>query len=227
MPYKYLNGQWTFIATSDDDLLGAKRPEDINSKYESEIEKPPTENDNRETTNTKEHSDKQYKDEEINILEGKADIVPNPKIHAKGTVRLEGVGTQLTGLYFVETVRHSFSVSSGYEQSLTLTREGFGDSIKDGVVTKPTTEGVDTNGRPAPVEEGDDYILINKWGTVTPRIGLNVRTSPNVTSDNSNKIGAMECGTRVFCIGKKGAWYDHQWNGNHAWSHGNYIRLDD
>lgn len=225
MPYKFMDGKWTYVATSDDDLLGAKRPEDLKHEYKSEHQSKPKDNDNRETTTTKEKSDREYKDIEINILEGKADIIPNPKVHAKGTVRLEGVGTQLTGLYYVESSKHSFNLR-GYDHTLTLTREGFGDSIKDGVVSKPGVTHVDSNGRPKP-QSDDDYILINKWGTVTPRIGLNVRTSPHVTSDNSNKIGAMTCGTRVFCIGKKGAWYDHQWNGNHAWSHGNYIRLDD
>lgn len=220
MPYKYENGKWTYIAESNSTT---SRPSSNTGSTTQQTT--PSDNDNRETTETKTSSDKEYIEVEENILEGSCKINPNPKIHAKGTVKITGVGTQLTGLYYVEKVTHSFS-SSGYEQELTVTREGFGDSIKKGNVTKPTVSDVASNGRPQPVTptEEPQYVLINKWGTVTPAIGLNVRTSPQIASNN--KIGAMTCGTRVFCIGKKGDWYDHKWGGQTAWSHGDYIRLD-
>lgn len=229
MPYKYENGKWTYIAESSS---STSRPSSStstgssgSSSSSSSQQTPPSNNDNRETTETKTASDKEYIEVEENILEGNCRISPNPKVHAKGTVKLTGIGTQLTGLYYVEKSTHSFS-STGYEHELTVTREGFGDSIKKGTVTKPTISDVASNGRPQPVQPKEDpeYILINKWGTVTPAIGLNVRTSPQVASNN--KIGAMTCGTRVFCIGKKGDWYDHKWGGQTAWSHGDYIRLD-
>jgi hypothetical protein len=233
MPYKYENGKWTYVAESSS---STSRPSTTtntgssNSSNNSNIpttitQTPPSENDNRETTETKTLSDTEYIEVEENILEGNCKITPNPKIHAKGTVKITGVGTQLTGLYYVEKSTHSFS-SSGYEQELTVTREGFGDSIKKGNVSKPTVSNVASNGRPEPVQPTEEpkYILINRWGTVTPDIGLNVRTSPQIASNN--KIGAMTCGTRVFCIGKKGDWYDHKWGGQTAWSHGDYIRLD-
>ena len=231
MPYKYENGKWTYIAESSNSSNSStnsnnSRPSNNNNTGGTVTQQtPPSNNDNRETTETKTTSDKEYIEVEENILEGNCKITPNPKIHAKGTVKITGVGKQLTGLYYVEKSTHSFS-SSGYEQELTVTREGFGDSIKKGNVTKPTVSNVASNGRPEPIspKEDPEYILINRWGTVTPAIGLNVRTSPQIASNN--KIGAMTCGTRVFCIGKKGDWYDHKWGGQTAWSHGDYIRLD-
>ena len=77
-------------------------------------------------------SSKEYNELEYNILEGEATIVPNPSLKAKSTVRLQGLGNQLTGNYYVESVKHTFSANVGYEQSMTLSREGFGDSIKKG-----------------------------------------------------------------------------------------------
>lgn len=230
MPYKYENGKWTYVAgntSSNNNSNNNSRPSTNTggTNNNNKPQQPPKDNDNRETTETKNNSDKEYIDIEENILEGTCKINPNPKIHAKATVKITGVGKQLNGLYYVEKVTHSFS-SSGYSQDLTVTREGFGDSIKPGNVTKPTIQDVASNGRPqpAPPKEEPEYILINKWGTVTPAIGLNVRTSPQIAPNN--KIGAMTKGTRVFCIGKKGDWYDHKWGGQTAWSHSDYIKLD-
>lgn len=231
MPYKYVNGTWTYVAgsTSSTSSTSNSRPQQTTNtedKKEAQKEAPPKDNDNRETTTTKEKSDENYKDDELNILEGNVKLPPNPKIHAKATIQLTGIGTQLTGLYFVEKSKHTFS-SSGYTHEITVSREGFGDSIKRGNVTKPSVTSVATSGRPEPVtpKQDPEYIPVNKWGVVTPAIGLNVRTSPEVAS--GNKIGAMTCGTRVYCLGKQGAWYDHKWNGQHAWSHGDYIRLEE
>lgn len=227
MPYKYENGKWTYVAGGNTSSNNSRPSTNTGGSGGGTTpqQTPPKDNDNRETTETKNNSDKEYIEIEENILEGSCRINPNPKIHAKATVKIAGVGKQLNGLYYVEQVKHSFS-SSGYTQELTVTREGFGDSIKPGNVTKPTIQNVASNGRPqpAPPKEEPEYILINKWGTVTPAIGLNVRTSPQVASNN--KIGAMTKGTRVFCIGKKGDWYDHKWGGQTAWSHGDYIKLD-
>lgn len=77
-------------------------------------------------------SSKDYNELEYNILEGEAVIEPTPSLKAKSTVRLQGLGNQLTGNYYVESVKHSFSANAGYEQTMTLSREGFGDSIKKG-----------------------------------------------------------------------------------------------
>lgn len=226
MPYKYENGNWTYVA--ENPSANNSRPSESGSNSYSPpvVEESPTvDDDNRETTETKTESDKEYIDVERNILEGDCKVEPNPKIRSKATVKITGVGSQLTGLYYVEKVTNVFD-TSGYSQTLTVTREGFGDSIKPGNVSKPTISDVATQGRPEPIQPNEEpqYIVINKWGTVTPSIGLNVRTSPQVASDN--KIGAMTCGTRVFCMGKKGDWYDHKWGGQHAWSHGDYIELD-
>lgn len=72
-----------------------------------------------------------YNELEYNILEGDAEVMPDPTVKAKTTVKLKGLGSQLTGNYYVESVKHSIS-SQGYSQTLTLSREGFGDSIKKG-----------------------------------------------------------------------------------------------
>ena len=63
---------------------------------------------------------------------------PKPKIKAKKGVTLQGIGSKLSGLYFVNQVKHTFK-ASGYTQSLDLTREWKGESMKNGTAKKPTT----------------------------------------------------------------------------------------
>ena len=118
MPYKYENGKWTYIAessNSSNSSTNSRPSSNTNTGGTTTQQTPPSNNDNRETTETKTTSDKEYIEVEENILEGNCRISPNPKIHAKGTVKITGVGKQLTGLYYVEKSTHSFS-SSGYKE---------------------------------------------------------------------------------------------------------------
>lgn len=62
---------------------------------------------------------------------------PRPKIKAKQGVTLKGLGSKLSGLYFVNQVKHTFK-PSGYTQSLDLTREWKGESMKNGTTKTPT-----------------------------------------------------------------------------------------
>ena len=56
---------------------------------------------------------------------------PNPNIKAKSGVTLKGLGKKLSGLYFVESVEHSFS-DDGYTQKITISRNWKGESMKNG-----------------------------------------------------------------------------------------------
>lgn len=78
-----------------------------------------------------------YVQSESNILSGQLEMrEAKPKLKAKKTIALEGVGGTLSGLYYVESVKNVFS-NSGYEQSLTVTRKGFGSTSKKGNVQTP------------------------------------------------------------------------------------------
>lgn len=75
-------------------------------------------------------NDSKYSDE--TSLEG--DVVlrePKPKIKAKKGVTLQGLGSKISGLYYVERVKHTFT-PSGYKQTLTVTRSWKGESMKNG-----------------------------------------------------------------------------------------------
>lgn len=76
---------------------------------------------------------KKTRDIEYCTLEGECTIIPTKstiKIRRGDTVNLVGVGSYLSGKYFVSKVTRTIDASSGYSQSLTLIKTGFGDSLK-------------------------------------------------------------------------------------------------
>ena len=53
-----------------------------------------------------------------------------PNIKAKQTIRLEGFGKIISGLFLVEKVTNRFSASDGYTQTISVRRTGFGTRLK-------------------------------------------------------------------------------------------------
>lgn len=72
---------------------------------------------------------------------------PKPKIKAKKGVTLQGLGSKLSGVYFVSKVKHNFK-PSGYTQSLDLSREWKGESMKNGTTKTPTPKPTTTTAKP-------------------------------------------------------------------------------
>lgn len=132
MPYKYENGKWTWIPESSNPNNSNSSP-NKRPPTTSNIKDPGTLTDTTDgsTTNTGNDSTKDYVEHEYNMIEGEANLKPDPRLRAKKTIKVQGVGKQLSGLYYVEQVVHSFS-TSGYTQTATLVREGFGDKLKKG-----------------------------------------------------------------------------------------------
>lgn len=251
MAYKYQgNGKWeqVYNPSKDKNSSSSSRPSTV-SKGEVESYTPPPINSstNKATTTSSDSAEKEYKEIETNILRGNASVVPNPKYKAKQTVLMQYLGKNLTGLYFVESVVHTFD-SGGYSQTLDLSRTGFGDSIKKGGTTKPVGQVAPTEGSlidssatrpssatPKPAtpttttkpNNSNSETPVNKWGTVTPKIGLNIRNDP---STKNPRLTAMPYGSRVFCVSKKNGWYRVEWKTKSktykGWSEGSYIKLD-
>ena len=134
MSRKYVGGKWEVIsdnASSGDRKAVPKEasPSD-SSPSPPKPSKPTTPKDERgDSSSITKEANKEYKEGE-NILEGNVVVrVANPKLKAKQTITLSGLGETLSGLYYVETVNHEIS-SSGYTQSLSVSKNGFGDSLQ-------------------------------------------------------------------------------------------------
>lgn len=88
------------------------------------------------TTKTKVKAKKEFKEGD-SVLEGDISMrIARPNIQAKQTIMLEGFGEAISGIFFIETVKHTFN-TSGYTQSLTVTRNGFGEGMQKGQVKVP------------------------------------------------------------------------------------------
>ncbi len=212
MPYKYENGKWTYVPESatGGSSSGGSRPSSGGSSRppaHSPIPPPPTipkYDDNRETTETKKHSDKEFVDEEIDTLEGDITVeTPLPKLKAKGTVKLTGLGKALTGLYYVEKVTNTFD-TNGYTQSVGVSKTGFGDSLKPGNVNKPGVDHVDSNAnRPKPIESGTK----KKISPPQRRTVTSTQQVRNAPSSSAKRVGEVYPGGWLECYEQENGWY--------------------
>ena len=240
MSYVYNgNGQWEY-RPSPTPTTGSSNSSSNSSSSGSGNSSPTiTNNSNKETTESSNTATSEFIDIEQNVLVGDLVVVPDPSYRAKHTVLLQYLGKNLTGLYFVDQVVHSFG-SDGYTQSMSVSRNGFGDTIKSGNAGKPVenvapTQGGLMNGtgdssRPAESSPPKvdppkpDKETINRWGTVIAPSGLNVRSGPSISY--TKVTSAMPYKTRVFCKFKKDGWYEMEAGSKKGWSSGEWIRLD-
>lgn len=113
-------GQWVDVYGDEED----ERLEEYSS--ESEVEEPDDLPLNKE-------AEKEFKARERDLLIGELEIVPDLALRSAKTIRLEGFGRILSGLYFVESVTTEFNLSSGMDyQKISVSRDGFGEYMKKG-----------------------------------------------------------------------------------------------
>lgn len=200
MPWQYNGSGWEEVY---DNPSENKRPQKPNNSASQTP--PPTLDDvtNNESTESTNNSSKDFIEVEQNILVGDATVFPRPSRRAKSTVLLQYLGKNLTGLYFVDNVTHVFSNSDGYSQTINVSRNGFGDTIKKGSANKkvdnvaPSQGGLmntteDTN-RPKPQEPKVTTTLYTiksgdtLWDIATKYLGSGARY-PEIFNLNRDQI---------------------------------------
>lgn len=207
MPYTYSNGKWTYIPQNE--TGSSNKP--INKVPPATKPLPPPPkipkyDDNRETTETKDKSDKKFVEDEISTLQGDVEVVTaDPTFSAKQTVKLTGLGKALTGLYYVNKVTTEYG-SKGVVQTISVQRTGFGDSIKPGNVSKPSVEKVPSHAnRPKPLENG-----YGKKRKISPPQRRTVKSTQQVRSEpteKSRRVGEVYPGGWLECYEQQNGWY--------------------
>lgn len=89
------------------------------------------------SNDSKTSAEKEYLEIEIRTLEGELSLVPSEttlSIKSGSTITINGIGTFLSGKYFVSDRKLSFD-SSGISLTLTVIKTGFGDSLKGNAPT--------------------------------------------------------------------------------------------
>lgn len=91
----------------------------------------------KKNTNSKVDSktaaEKEFIEVEFNTLQGELSVTSTEKsirIKVGDTIKLEGVGKYLSGLYFVSAIKRTLNKDSGYGHTLSLIKTGFGGSLK-------------------------------------------------------------------------------------------------
>lgn len=84
---------------------------------------------------------KEYIEAEFNTLTGDLVLTSTEKsirIKVNDTIKIEGLGKYLSGLYFVTSIRRTLNKDSGYTHTLSLLKNGFGSSLKKVQVVQET-----------------------------------------------------------------------------------------
>ena len=117
----------TWVATSPTNESG--QTTDSSTKTTSKVAEPSS----TSKVDSKTAADKEYIEAEFNTLTGDLVLTSSEKsirIKVNDTIKLEGVGKYLSGLYFVSSIRRTLNKDSGYTHSLSLIKNGFGSSLK-------------------------------------------------------------------------------------------------
>ena len=92
------------------------------------------------SSDSKKKADKEYIEIEFNTLVGELSITSTEKsirIRVNDTLKIDGLGKYLSGLYFVSSVRRTLDKDNGYTHTFTVIKTGFGNSLKKVQTVEP------------------------------------------------------------------------------------------
>ena len=137
------------------------------------------------STSSKTAAEKEYIDIEFNTLTGDIELIPtktNLKIKVNNTVNLKGVGKYLSGLYFVSEIKHRIDKDGGYSMTMTLFKNGFGDSLKSSAVLD--------SGVTSPANDGRADVVDTTENVVTSKIKVGDKVK--IVGDNATYANAYD-----------------------------------
>lgn len=137
------------------------------------------------STSSKTAAEKEYIDIEFNTLTGDIELIPtknNLKIKVNNTVNLKGVGKYLSGLYFVSEIKHRVDKDGGYSMTMTLFKNGFGDSLKSSAVLD--------SGATSPANDGRADVVDTTENVVTSKIKVGDKVK--IVGDNATYANAYD-----------------------------------
>ena len=135
---------------------------------------------------------------EVNTLEGNVTLrEPDLSIEPQKTIRLEHIGSALTGLYYIEEVSIEVS-ANGVTHSLKLSRNGFTDTIMMNNAVAPTDKSkVNIPGGSAPYEKVPQAKIPEKSHKVYA-----VKKGDNLSSIAKSKYGKESQWTKIYDANK-------------------------
>lgn len=134
--YDPTTGKWTKTYTTTSSKSSGSKSSSSSSK-KSTTSTSSKGKDNLTSSNSNKNSstgavEKKFNDIEINTLNGTLNFIVTEetiKLKAGDTIKLKGIGTHLSGSYYVKDITRQIS-SNGYSHSATLIKTDFGSEIK-------------------------------------------------------------------------------------------------
>lgn len=130
---------------------------------------------------------------EVNTLEGDVTLrEPDLSIEPQKTIRLEHIGSALTGLYYIEEVSIEVS-ANGVTQSLKLSRNGFTDTIMMNNAVAPT----DKSKVKIPGSSAPERVPQARAPEASSKV-YSVKKGDNLSSISKNKYGKESQWTKIY-----------------------------
>lgn len=130
---------------------------------------------------------------EVNTLEGNVTLrEPDLSIEPQKTIRLEHIGSALTGLYYIEEVSIEVS-ANGVTQSLKLSRNGFTDTIMMNNAVAPT----DKSKVKIPGSSAPERVPQARAPEASSKI-YSVKKGDNLSSISKSKYGKESQWTKIY-----------------------------
>lgn len=138
--YDPTTGKWTKSYSTDNSKSSSKKSNNNNKNNKNNSKGSSSSGKNKSNLTSSNSSkksstgavEKKYNDIEINTLTGTLNFIVTEetiKIKAGDTIKLKGIGTHLSGSYYVKDVTRQIS-TSGYSHSATVIKTDFGSEIK-------------------------------------------------------------------------------------------------
>lgn len=148
-------------------------------------------------------AEKEYIEVEFNTLTGDLSLTSTEKsirIEVNDTIKIEGLGKYLSGLYFVTSIRRTLNKDSGYTHTLSLLKNGFGNSLKK------SQEPVETRKEEVPkaspeIKVGDSVKIVGNAYYTNASAGVKVPEwvkKKTLTVDGISKDGTRVCLMPIF-----------------------------
>lgn len=178
----------------------ASSPTNENGQTSETPQTPPSvaEPSSTSKVDSKTAAEKEFIEVEFNTLTGELSLTSTEKsirIKVNDTIKLEGLGKYLSGLYFVTSVRRTLNKDSGYTHSLSLVKNGFGSSLKK--AQEPVETRKEEVPKPSPeIKVGDSVKIVGADATYT-NASAGVKVPEWVKKKTLTVDGVSKDGTRV------------------------------
>lgn len=158
MTYDPKTGSWVPSTYTDTSQPASPEP-----KPKVEPSPAPSNSNPKSKVDSKKKADKEYIEAEFNTLTGDMTLTATEKsirIKVNDTVRIEGLGKYLSGLYFVTSIRRTLSKDGGYSHTLSLLKNGFGNSIKSGAKSEEVARKPEVTPKSTEIKVGDSVKIV-------------------------------------------------------------------